>query len=73
MTLLGGFMIFEGPIVGAILFTYMKLYAVSITQYWMLIIGATLIVLVLVLPEGITGGLVKLLTRTKKSDTREAA
>ena len=72
MTLLGGFMIFEGPIVGAILFTYMKLYAVSITQYWMLIIGATLIVLVLVLPEGITGGLVKLLTKTKMSAAREA-
>ncbi len=71
MTLLGGFMIFEGPIVGAILFTYMKLYAVSITQYWMFIIGATLIVLVLVLPEGITGGLVKLLTKTRASGAGE--
>ena len=68
MTLLGGFMVLEGPIVGAILFTYLKLYAVSITQYWMLIIGATLIVLVLLLPEGITGGFVKLFTRTKRVD-----
>jgi branched-chain amino acid transport system permease protein len=74
MTLLGGFMIFEGPIVGAILFTYMKLYAVSITQYWMLIIGATLIILVLVLPEGITGGLVKLVTRMKRpAEAKETA
>jgi hypothetical protein len=38
----------------------------------MLIIGATLIVIVLVLPEGITGGLVKLLTKKKASGTREA-
>jgi len=68
MTLLGGFMVFEGPIVGAILFTYLKLYAVSITQYWMLIIGATLILLVLLLPEGIAGGFVKLFSRTKKVD-----
>ncbi len=60
MTLLGGFMVFEGPIIGSILYTYLKLYAVSITQYWMFIIGATLIFLVLVLPEGITGGMVKI-------------
>jgi len=65
MTLLGGFMVFEGPIVGAILFTYLKLYAVSLTQYWMFIIGATLIVLVLLLPEGISGGFVKLFKRMK--------
>lgn len=68
MTLLGGFMVFEGPIVGAILFTYLKLYAVSFTQYWMLIIGATLILLVLLLPEGIAGGFVKLFSKTKKVD-----
>ena len=68
MTLLGGFMVFEGPIVGAILFTYLKLYAVSFTQYWMLIIGATLIILVLLLPEGIAGGFVKLFSKAKKAD-----
>jgi branched-chain amino acid transport system permease protein len=72
MTLLGGFMVFEGPIVGAILFTYLKLYAVSVTQYWMFIIGATLIALVLLLPEGVTGGFVKLLTRRPKSAAKGA-
>jgi len=66
MTLLGGFMVFGGPIVGAILFTYMKLYAVSVTQYWMFIIGATLIVLVLVLPEGVAGGVTKLYRKLRK-------
>lgn len=73
MTLLGGFMVFEGPIVGAILFTYLKLYAVSLTQYWMFIIGATLIVLVLLLPEGITGGVVKLASWFKKTGAKGAA
>ncbi|MBK5100496.1 MAG: branched-chain amino acid ABC transporter permease [Desulfobacteraceae bacterium] len=72
MTLLGGFMVLEGPIIGAILFTYLKLYAVSITQYWMFIIGATLIILVLLLPEGITGGFVKLFSRTKRSEVTGA-
>lgn len=66
MTLLGGFMVFEGPIVGAILFTYLRLYAVSITQYWMFLIGATLIILVLLLPEGITGGFVKLFSKMRR-------
>jgi len=67
MTLLGGFMVFEGPIIGAILFTYLKLYAVSFTQYWMFLIGATLIILVLLLPEGIAGGFVKLVTKMRRT------
>jgi branched-chain amino acid transport system permease protein len=69
MTLLGGFMVFVGPIIGSILFTYMKLYAVSITQYWMFIIGATLIVIVLLLPEGVAGGFAKLFARIKKGSS----
>jgi branched-chain amino acid transport system permease protein len=69
MTLLGGFMIFVGPIVGAILFTYMKLYAISITQYWMFIIGATLIAMVLLLPEGVAGGVAKLFARRKRENS----
>ncbi len=73
MTLLGGFMVFEGPIIGAILFTYLKLYAVSLTQYWMFVIGATLIILVLLLPEGIAGGFVRLFARSKKSEAGGAA
>jgi len=65
MVLLGGFMIFEGPIVGALAFTYLRLYAAATTQYWMLIIGATLIFLVLALPGGITGGIFSLINRLK--------
>jgi branched-chain amino acid transport system permease protein len=68
MTLLGGFMVLEGPIVGAILFTYLRLYAQSMTQYWMFIIGITLVVLVLLLPEGISGGFVKLMKRLKPTE-----
>ncbi|MCF8129117.1 MAG: branched-chain amino acid ABC transporter permease [Deltaproteobacteria bacterium] len=65
MVLLGGFMIFEGPIVGAVAFTYLRLYASAMTQYWMLIIGATLIFIVLALPGGITGGIQSLFNRLK--------
>jgi branched-chain amino acid transport system permease protein len=74
MVLLGGFMIFEGPIVGAILFTYLRLYAVSWTEYWMLIVGATLVILVLLLPSGVTGGVYRLIERlTPKARSKTGA
>jgi len=57
MTLLGGFGIFEGPIIGAMIFTFLKLYAMGNTQYWMFVIGGTLIVLVLLLPNGVAGAI----------------
>ena len=63
MTLLGGFAILEGPIIGAMLFTFLKLYAMGSTEYWMFIIGFTLIILVLLLPTGIAGGFKKLAER----------
>jgi branched-chain amino acid transport system permease protein len=65
MTLLGGFAIFEGPIIGAIIFTFLKLYAMGSTEYWMFIIGTTLIILVLLLPTGIAGGFRSLALRIR--------
>jgi len=61
MVLLGGFTIFEGPIIGAVLFHYLLLYTSANTEYWMLYLGGVLIVLVLFLPRGITGGLASLI------------
>jgi len=65
MTLLGGFAIFEGPIIGAMIFTFLKLYAMGTTEYWMFIIGSTLIILVLLLPTGIAGGFRSLTVRIR--------
>ncbi len=66
MTLLGGFGIFEGPVIGAMIFTYLKLYAMSNTEYWMFVIGATLIALVLLLPNGVAGAVANLWAKTRK-------
>ena len=55
LTVLGGFQSFSGPIVGAIAFSYLKTYAVAWTEYWQLLLGVVLIVLVIVLPTGIVG------------------
>ena len=68
MALLGGFRNFTGPIVGGIVFTYLKTYAVATTEYWQLLLGVVLVTLVLVLPTGIVGSISKVgqrLTRGK--------
>ena len=79
--LLGGFRNFTGPIVGGIVFTYLKTYAIATTEYWQLLLGVVLVLLVLILPTGIVGALSLLfkwcasLTKTSlhKSRSREAA
>jgi branched-chain amino acid transport system permease protein len=52
---LGGFRNFSGPIVGAVIFNYLEVYAIAVTEYWQLTLGAILIVLVTFLPAGIVG------------------
>jgi branched-chain amino acid transport system permease protein len=55
-TLLGGIYTFVGPIVGAILFYIMKDIIVRFTQYWLICLGAIVVVLVL----GFRGGVVSM-------------
>jgi len=55
LTVLGGFQTFFGPVVGAIVFNYLKTFAVGYTVYWQMFLGIVLVVLVLVLPTGIVG------------------
>lgn len=59
MTLLGGFSVFWGPLAGAALFTLLKDTVGSLTEYWPLVIGLTVILLVRFLPEGVAGALVR--------------
>ncbi len=66
MTVLGGFRNFTGPIVGAMIFNYLKTYAVATTEYWQFLLGAVLIALVMVLPAGIVGTAMQLLARLRK-------
>ena len=54
-TVLGGFGTFAGPIVGAIVFNYLKTFAVGYTVYWQMFLGVVLVTLVLALPTGIMG------------------
>ena len=66
MTVLGGFRSFAGPIIGAVVFNYLKTYAVGYTVYWQLLLGVVLVALVLSLPTGIVGTAGRLAARWKK-------
>lgn len=63
LAVLGGFRTFAGPLVGAIVFNYLKTYAIGWTVYWQFFLGAVLITLVLAMPDGIVGTLAKLRRR----------
>ncbi|MDP6773556.1 MAG: branched-chain amino acid ABC transporter permease [Rhodospirillales bacterium] len=73
VTLLGGFRNFTGPIVGGVLYNYLEVYAIASTEYWQVVLGGILIVLVMVLPTGVVGGLSQLAAklRTKEEPQRE--
>jgi len=54
--------------IGAVVFNYLKTYAVGLAVYWQLLLGVVLIVLVLALPSGIVGTLARLTTKLTRTD-----
>src|SRR5262245_41445897 len=67
MTVLGGFRTFAGPIIGAVVFNYLKTSAVGVTVYCQLLLGVILVVLVLSLPTGIAGTAARLFARARRA------
>ncbi len=55
MLLLGGFNNFFGPILGAFVFIFLQDQVMSLTQYWRLVFGAILAVVVIFFPHGLMG------------------
>jgi branched-chain amino acid transport system permease protein len=55
MSLLGGMYNFFGPFVGAAVLLYMRMFVTSHTQYWPLIMGTVLALLLFFFPGGIVG------------------
>jgi len=70
MCVLGGFRNFTGPIVGAVVFNYLKTSAVGFTVYWQALLGIVLVVLVMVLPTGIVGTVRLLWARARRRPSR---
>jgi branched-chain amino acid transport system permease protein len=55
MCLLGGWFTFIGPILGATMIVALRTFIGIFTEYWTLILGIVLILLIFFLPEGIMG------------------
>jgi len=66
-TVLGGFGTFAGPIVGAIVFNYLKTFAVGYTVYWQMFLGIVLVTMVMALPTGIMGMVGRLMERGRRA------
>ncbi|HSS65976.1 MAG TPA: branched-chain amino acid ABC transporter permease [Gammaproteobacteria bacterium] len=66
-TVLGGFRNFTGPIVGAVGYNYLEVFAVAKTEYWQFLLGSVLIALVLFMPGGIVGALSSLTGKLKST------
>lgn len=63
MSLLGGPAVFWGPTLGAAFLTLLKDAVGSATEYWPLVVGSTVVLLVLFLPGGVGGVIVQGLLR----------
>lgn len=55
MVLLGGVQTLAGPVVGAAAFTWLHDTVARNTEYWRALMGATMLILVLLVPQGIAG------------------
>lgn len=55
MVLLGGVQTLTGPVAGAAIFTWLQDEIARGTEYWRAILGATILVIVLVFPQGVAG------------------
>ena len=60
MCLLGGWFTFAGPILGAAIIVALRTFVGIFTQYWTLILGIVLILIIFFLPEGVMGFFQKL-------------
>jgi branched-chain amino acid transport system permease protein len=59
MCLLGGWFTFSGPILGAAITVSLRTFVGIYTEYWTLILGILLILLIFFLPEGVMGFLAR--------------
>jgi branched-chain amino acid transport system permease protein len=69
MCLLGGWFTFAGPILGAAITVALRTFVGRYTEYWTLILGVMLILVIFFLPEGVMGFFQQLLKPGKKEVT----
>jgi branched-chain amino acid transport system permease protein len=72
MAVLGGSATFAGPAIGALAFVVLQDFVMSVTQYWRFVMGGTLVLLVVFLPQGLSGA-IELLAFRRKGARQHAA
>ena len=75
MVLLGGLQTLAGPIVGAVTFTWLHDTVSRNTDYWRAMLGAIILILVLLFPQGVAGFVRQQIRRwrERKDQLKEAA
>jgi branched-chain amino acid transport system permease protein len=63
MAVLGGSGTFAGPAIGALVFVVLQDFVMSVTQYWRFVMGAVLVLLVVFMPQGLSGTIEALVKR----------
>jgi branched-chain amino acid transport system permease protein len=65
MAVLGGSGTFAGPAIGALVFVLLQDFIMSVTQYWRFVMGGVLVLLVIFMPQGLSGAVELLVNRRK--------
>ena len=68
MCLLGGWFIFMGPALGAVIIIALRTFVGIYTEYWTLILGIVLMLLIFFLPEGVLGLFLKKAVSAEKKE-----
>jgi branched-chain amino acid transport system permease protein len=63
MAVLGGSGSFAGPAIGALVFVVLQDFVMSVTQYWRFVMGSVLVLLVVFMPQGLSGAIELLVNR----------
>ena len=66
MVLLGGVETLTGPVVGAAIFTWLRDVVARNTEFWRAVMGGVILLIVLLFPQGLVGGLKALVTRWRE-------
>ena len=72
MVLLGGIQTLAGPVVGAVTFTWLHDTVARNTDYWRAMLGAIILILVLLFPQGIAGSVKQLADRWRAPKNESA-
>ncbi|MFZ3119518.1 MAG: ABC transporter permease, partial [Variovorax sp.] len=73
MVLLGGIQTLAGPVVGAVTFTWLHDTVARNTDYWRAMLGAIILLLVLLFPQGIAGSIKLMIDRWRGSSKKKDA